>query len=153
MRGFMQDPLAGIIPRSLHQLFQHLEQQVHHSLSLSLLPSLYWCTIIWCDVWLCSSVDVWCQGSEFSVRVSFLELYNEELIDLLSTGNDTSKLRIFEDSTRKVCKRQPNNDLFFARENNHWSQGLALSSMLFLCLPYISSLALPIHTLLFCRAA
>ncbi len=39
---------------------------------------------------------------EFSVRVSFLELYNEELFDLLSAGDDTSKLRIFEDSARKV---------------------------------------------------
>lgn len=39
---------------------------------------------------------------EYSVRVSFLELYNEELFDLLSTGEDNSKLRIFEDSTRKV---------------------------------------------------
>ena len=34
--------------------------------------------------------------------MSFLELYNEELFDLLSTGMDNSKLRIFEDSTRKV---------------------------------------------------
>ena len=40
---------------------------------------------------------------EYSVRVSFLELYNEELFDLLSTGEDTSKLRIFEDSARKVA--------------------------------------------------
>ena len=36
------------------------------------------------------------------MRVSFLELYNEELFDLLSTGDDNSKLRIFEDSARKV---------------------------------------------------
>ena len=39
---------------------------------------------------------------EYSVRVSFLELYNEELFDLLSTGVDNSRLRIFEDSTKKV---------------------------------------------------
>jgi len=39
---------------------------------------------------------------EYSVRVSFLELYNEELFDLLSSGVDNSRLRIFEDSTRKV---------------------------------------------------
>ncbi len=42
---------------------------------------------------------------EYSVRVSFLELYNEELFDLLSTGEDNSKLRIFEDSARKVSER------------------------------------------------
>ncbi len=61
--------LAGIIPRSLHQLFEKLE--VHNI-------------------------------QEYSVRVSFLELYNEELFDLLSSSVDNSKLRIFEDSARKV---------------------------------------------------
>uniref|UniRef100_A0A336LMR6 CSON012993 protein n=1 Tax=Culicoides sonorensis TaxID=179676 RepID=A0A336LMR6_CULSO len=37
---------------------------------------------------------------EFSMRVSYLELYNEELCDLLST-DDTVKIRIFDDSTKK----------------------------------------------------
>ncbi|XP_021350411.1 kinesin-like protein KIF11, partial [Mizuhopecten yessoensis] len=41
------------------------------------------------------------QDVEFSVRVSFLELYNEELFDLLGSGDDTLKLRIYEDSTKK----------------------------------------------------
>ncbi|XP_069140645.1 kinesin-like protein KIF11-B [Argopecten irradians] len=41
------------------------------------------------------------QDVEFSVRVSFLELYNEELFDLLGSGNDTLKLRIYDDSTKK----------------------------------------------------
>lgn len=41
------------------------------------------------------------EGYEFSVRVSLLEIYNEELFDLLST-DDSAKLRIFEDSARKV---------------------------------------------------
>lgn len=36
------------------------------------------------------------------MRVSFLELYNEELFDLLSPSDDNTKLRIFEDSARKV---------------------------------------------------
>lgn len=56
------DPLAGIIPRTMHHIFQELKKQ-----------------------------DV-----EFSVRVSFIELYNEELSDLLGTSN----LRIFEDPKR-----------------------------------------------------
>ena len=34
-----------------------------------------------------------CQKSEFTMRVSFLELYNEELFDLLSACDDMSKLR------------------------------------------------------------
>ena len=38
---------------------------------------------------------------EFSVRVSFLELYNEEIFDLLSGTEDQSKLRLYEDAYRK----------------------------------------------------
>jgi kinesin family protein 11 len=41
------------------------------------------------------------QETEHTVRVSFLELYNEELYDLLSAIDDTTKLKIYEDSTRK----------------------------------------------------
>lgn len=37
---------------------------------------------------------------EHTVRVSYLELYNEELFDLLSV-NDDSKLRLFEDNVKK----------------------------------------------------
>lgn len=75
----LKDPLAGIIPRSLHQLFEKLEM---HNIQ------------------------------EYSVRVSFLELYNEELFDLLSTGVDNSRLRIFEDSAKKVC-------VFYVHWNRH----------------------------------
>ena len=66
-----EDPLAGIIPRAMHQLFDQLN-------------GLEEC-------------------AEFSVRVSFLEIYNEELFDLLGgTALDTQKLRLFEDTTKKV---------------------------------------------------
>lgn len=41
------------------------------------------------------------QKVEFTMRVSFLELYNEELFDLLSAHDDMSKLRLYEDSSRK----------------------------------------------------
>ncbi|XP_013399469.1 kinesin-like protein KIF11-B [Lingula anatina] len=41
------------------------------------------------------------ENCEFSVRVSMLELYNEELFDLLSAGDDPPRMRIFEDSTKK----------------------------------------------------
>lgn len=37
---------------------------------------------------------------EFTMRISYLELYNEELCDLLST-DDNTKIRIFDDSTKK----------------------------------------------------
>ena len=35
------------------------------------------------------------------LRVSFLELYNEEIFDLLSATDDTTRLKLFEDPTRK----------------------------------------------------
>ncbi|XP_054005394.1 kinesin-like protein Klp61F [Hylaeus anthracinus] len=38
---------------------------------------------------------------EYSVRVTFLELYNEEVYDLLSSNTDAAKIRIYEDSTKK----------------------------------------------------
>ncbi|GAB0095548.1 Kinesin-like protein Klp61F [Sergentomyia squamirostris] len=37
---------------------------------------------------------------EYSMRISYLELYNEELCDLLS-ADDSQKIRIFDDSTKK----------------------------------------------------
>lgn len=37
---------------------------------------------------------------EFSMRVSYLELYNEELCDLLST-DDVTKIRIYDDAAKK----------------------------------------------------
>ncbi|KNC98496.1 uncharacterized protein SPPG_06193 [Spizellomyces punctatus DAOM BR117] len=40
-------------------------------------------------------------AGEYSVRVSFIELYNEELKDLLSSEEDFRKLRIFEDYNKK----------------------------------------------------
>ncbi|XP_063832672.1 kinesin-like protein Klp61F [Ostrinia nubilalis] len=64
---WQNDPLAGIIPRALSQLFDELR----------------------------------ISNTEYTVRVSYLELYNEELFDLLSTSEDNSKLRIYEDVTRK----------------------------------------------------
>ncbi|XP_076439721.1 kinesin-like protein KIF11 isoform X2 [Babylonia areolata] len=61
------DPLSGIIPRAMHQVFEKLQNQ----------------------------------EVEFSLRVSFLELYNEELFDLLGSTDDPLRLRIYEDSSKK----------------------------------------------------
>ncbi|KAF3936602.1 Kinesin-3 [Dactylella cylindrospora] len=72
MSGDMEDYFgtfsdgAGIIPRTLHKLFERLDAE----------------------------------ASEYSVKCSFIELYNEELRDLLST-DDAVKLKMFEDSTKK----------------------------------------------------
>ena len=62
------DPHAGIIPRSISDLFDGLRMS---------------------------------EAVEFSVRVSFLELYNEEIFDLLSGTEDQSKLRIYEDVQKR----------------------------------------------------
>ncbi|XP_026671284.1 kinesin-like protein Klp61F [Ceratina calcarata] len=37
----------------------------------------------------------------YFVRVSFLELYNEEIFDLLSSNDDSTKIRIYDDPTKK----------------------------------------------------
>uniref|UniRef100_A0A8C4HTB7 Kinesin-like protein n=1 Tax=Dicentrarchus labrax TaxID=13489 RepID=A0A8C4HTB7_DICLA len=63
-----EDPLAGIIPRTLHQIFEKLSEN----------------------------------GTEFSVKVSLLEIYNEELFDLLSPTEDvTERLQLFDDPRNK----------------------------------------------------
>lgn len=68
----IQDPLAGIIPRTLHQIFEKLSEN----------------------------------GTEFSVKVSLLEIYNEELFDLLSPSDDVSeRLQLFDDPRNKVTVR------------------------------------------------
>jgi hypothetical protein len=42
------------------------------------------------------------QQVEFTVRVSFLELYNEELFDLLSPTDDSSKIR-YDHASEVIC--------------------------------------------------
>ena len=61
--------MAGIIPRTLHQIFEKLSDN----------------------------------GTEFSVKVSLLEIYNEELFDLLNPSSDVSeRLQMFDDPRNKV---------------------------------------------------
>ncbi|XP_027881820.1 kinesin-like protein KIF11, partial [Xiphophorus couchianus] len=63
-----EDPLAGIIPRTLHQIFEKLSEN----------------------------------GTEFSVKVSLLEIYIEELFDLLSPTEDVDeRLQLFDDPRNK----------------------------------------------------
>ncbi|XP_022162800.1 kinesin-like protein KIF21A [Myzus persicae] len=79
------DPTAiGIIPRAIHQLFdgiQSIKQQ---------------------------SLDVGDPSPHFAVTAQFLELYNEEIIDLFDTANDysiaknKSSIRIHEDMQHNI---------------------------------------------------
>ncbi|XP_076299090.1 kinesin-like protein Klp61F [Lasioglossum baleicum] len=41
------------------------------------------------------------EAQEFTIRVSFLELYNEDLFDLLSATDDNSKIKLYEDTSKK----------------------------------------------------
>ena len=65
------DPASGVIPRALSQIFDKLERAADD------------------------------EGSEFTVKVSFLELYNEEIFDLLSAAEDLNKLKMFDDPLHK----------------------------------------------------
>ena len=41
---------------------------------------------------------------EFSIKVSLMEIYNEELFDLLNPSDDiTERLQLFDDPRNKVC--------------------------------------------------
>ncbi|RKP07732.1 kinesin motor domain-containing protein [Thamnocephalis sphaerospora] len=61
--------------------------------------------------------------SEYSVRLSYSELYNEELRDLLSPVHDDRKLRIFEDASarrRVVIEGLEEVLVGSARDGIHW---------------------------------
>ncbi|XP_072859843.2 kinesin-like protein KIF11 isoform X1 [Pogona vitticeps] len=63
-----EDSLAGVIPRTLHQIFEKLAKN----------------------------------GTEFSVKVSLLEIYNEELFDLLNPSSEVGeRLQMFDDPRNK----------------------------------------------------
>jgi hypothetical protein len=67
MLSYPQDPLLGIIPRTLSDLFDELRMR----------------------------------QDKFTVRISFLEIYNDEILDLLSPTYDSSKLR-YDDALEVV---------------------------------------------------
>jgi len=58
--------------------------------------------------------------AEYSVRVSFVELYNEELKDLLSPTEDMRKLKIFEDAAKKGVVLQGVEEVLV----KNWSEGI-----------------------------
>jgi hypothetical protein len=74
---------AGVIPRSIDYIFDALEK------SASEYPSNHH------DHWIVVRNSIYLIGLRYTVRVSHLELYNEELHDLLS--NEVKPLRIYDD--------------------------------------------------------
>ncbi|CCH45198.1 Kinesin-like protein [Wickerhamomyces ciferrii] len=78
MSGTQLSENAGIIPRTLTQLFNHLEK-----------------------------------NPDFSVKISFIELYNEELRDLLNNEtNSDRKVRIFEEPNKKSIMVQGMEEIY-----------------------------------------
>ena len=86
-----QDPTSGVIPRALSQIFDKLKEAAELT------------------------------ATESTVRVSFLELYNEEIFDLLSPPSDLSKLRLFDDVHNRgsVIIQVDFKDLFNLVKNNN----------------------------------
>lgn len=91
--SYKHDPSTGIIPRAVEHIFEELEKTVSTSLVSGMGSNLF-----------CRYVRIFFKNTEeYSVRVSYLELYNEELYDLLApTVEDRERLRIFDDPSKKV---------------------------------------------------
>ncbi len=70
-------------------------------------------------------------GGEYSVRVSYLEIYNEELYDLLSGNDDQQKLKLYEDVARKGCNFVQGLEEIVVRNKVWWSR--VFSFYLFAC--------------------
>ncbi|PRT53332.1 Kinesin-like protein bimC [Wickerhamiella sorbophila] len=75
---------AGIIPRVLEQLFEHLERQ----------------------------------NKDWSVSCQYVEIYNEELRDLLSEGESPKPLRLLDDTIRKTVKIRGLEEVFTTNAEN-----------------------------------
>ena len=99
-RGDIDDSTVGIIPRAIKHVFEELEKLVSSmNVILQYTSSLSNCHSLGQHF----NFNVFQKTEEYSVRVSYLELYNEELYDLLApASNDRERLRIFDDSSKKV---------------------------------------------------
>lgn len=93
--SYKEDPTTGIIPRAVEHIFEELEKSV--SLNFFIRQHIFH---------LHHHLSKFLQNTEeYSVRVSYLELYNEELFDLLApTTDDRERLRIFDDPSKKVSR-------------------------------------------------
>ena len=95
----LDHPDAGIIPRTLQHLFQ-----VHPAPGSALgRPAVADRGLAPYPLARATPQILSGGGNEFTVRVSQVELYNEELKDLLSPEDDNRKLRIFDDPQHKGC--------------------------------------------------
>ncbi len=79
----MLESEAGIMPRAIHHIFQGLQRQVFD--------------------WIIKNCSYLCfQYVDFTVKITYLELYNEELTDLLAdiTNEQPEKIKIYEDKDK-----------------------------------------------------
>lgn len=69
----------------------------------STLVNIFVCAVLMNNKNFSSVMSSVLQECEFTVRVSFLEIYNEELIDLLGAESvENPRLKIYEDAGKKV---------------------------------------------------
>ena len=82
---------AGIMPRAIHHIFQGLQRQVSDDAQRTgRRPSLFAFQYV-----------------DYTVKITYLELYNEELTDLLAdvTNEQPEKIKIYEDKDT-VARRE-----------------------------------------------
>lgn len=89
MNGSETDP--GVIPQAVKDVFAKIETVDTTNMScFESLPNVYYCNA---DVWF-DQFDSQMSDREFLIRVSYMEIYNEEINDLLAVENQ--KLQIHE---------------------------------------------------------
>lgn len=79
---------AGIMPRAIHHIFQGLQRQVSERVSLE---QNNWIYLVFSRKYV-----------DYTVKIIYLELYNEELTDLLAdtTNDQPEKIKIYEDKDK-----------------------------------------------------
>lgn len=91
------DELRGVIPRCFEYLFFLINREVERvSCNISLpwmccKPLFHVCFLIWCCV--CSFYLKSSQSKSFLCKCSFIEIYNEQIYDLLDTASASLFLR------------------------------------------------------------
>lgn len=104
--GFEQDvneSIEGIIPRAVRHMFagiDALQARDNHSVAVTSLHSDDVSSDSEAQAQLAAAAA---QNIQFSVAAQFMELYNEEIIDLLDPYNKTKLYKIHEDAMGGIC--------------------------------------------------
>lgn len=97
------DSLIGMIPRALRQIFDGIKEREDAATNSGVMKP------------------------EFAVSVQFMEIYNEEIIDLLNSSGAQRKIRIHEDKFGNIVA----DGLVDAKSTSFQGNGLSRSVLLF----------------------